>query len=83
MEYSIYEKLSAISQEMVGDNIPTTLFHYTSLSSIINIINSKKIWLSHYRYLNDPKELKYGLDVIKWILKDEAIFKKSIDRSTS
>jgi len=37
-------------------------YHYTSTSTLLNIIFSKKIWFTDYRFLNDSHEIKHGLN---------------------
>lgn len=50
-------------QQLVDDlynNTPTVpLYHYTSLSGMMGIVNSKSIWTSEIKYLNDADELRY------------------------
>ncbi len=36
------------------------LFHYTTLDGLMGILNSRSLWCSHIRTLNDPSELQYG-----------------------
>lgn len=43
---------------------PGTLFHYTSGEGLLGILRSKTIWASHLRFLNDARELQYGLDLL-------------------
>ncbi len=42
-----------------------TLYHYTSQSGLLGIINSNKIWASHLLYLNDSTEFKYATDLMR------------------
>ena len=44
------------------------VYHYTSISSFMNIIETNELWLSHASFLNDPLEISFGLDVITNIL---------------
>jgi hypothetical protein len=39
------------------------LFHYTSISGLIGIITKLELWASDCRFLNDGKEISYGLDI--------------------
>lgn len=50
------------------DEIPTTLYHYTSQSGFKGIIESRSIWATHIRYLNDSQEFEYACTSIKEIL---------------
>ncbi len=40
------------------------LFHYTSLASFQEILRSRMLWASHFRYLNDVTEFTYAVKVI-------------------
>lgn len=39
---------------------PRELFHYTSVDAFVSIVEKQELWVSHYRYMNDTKELEYG-----------------------
>lgn len=41
---------------------PRTLYHYTSDSGLLGIIETKSIWATNVRYLNDSKEYALALD---------------------
>ena len=43
---------------------PDYVYHYTTIKSFMEIIESNEIWLSHASYLNDPLEINFGIDVI-------------------
>jgi hypothetical protein len=43
---------------------PTTLFHYTSPSSLLSILGSRALWATHVRFLNDQREFSYALDQV-------------------
>ncbi|MDC9523079.1 DUF2971 domain-containing protein [Pseudoalteromonas sp. Angola-31] len=38
------------------------LYHYTSLEGLLGVINSKSIWASHCKYLNDSLEYIHALE---------------------
>lgn len=40
-------------------------YHYTSVSSLYNIVNSKTFWLTNLKSSNDKKELSYSLPQFK------------------
>lgn len=40
------------------------LYHYTNAHGLSGIIESKKIWASSYRYMNDSQEFEYGFELI-------------------
>jgi hypothetical protein len=39
--------------------LPETLYHYTSMAGLLGIVQSRKIWASHIRYLNDHTEQEH------------------------
>lgn len=42
---------------------PKRLYHYTSLAGLRGIVESRGIWASHCRYMNDTREVQHGIDV--------------------
>ena len=44
--------------------IPQTLFHYTSTSGLLGILEQRALWASELRYLNDSVELTYGYQLL-------------------
>jgi hypothetical protein len=46
------------------------IYHYTSLEGLIGIVQDDCLWLTDYSYLNDPKELVYGSDLIKTAIQE-------------
>jgi hypothetical protein len=61
------EELDTLVMERAGwrhpDDFPEKLYHYTSSSAFLNIVNSGELWFTDYRYLNDLSELKYGISL--------------------
>ncbi len=41
-------------------NLPSVLYHFTSLPTLKNILENKSIRFSHYKCLNDETELNYA-----------------------
>lgn len=52
---------------------PAILFHYTTPIGLLGISNSKKIWATDLRFLNDKKEFQHSLDITHSII--EGFFK--------
>ena len=46
----------------------TTLYHYTGISGLLGMVESRKIWASHAYYLNDSKEILHSCDVLNEVL---------------
>jgi hypothetical protein len=44
------------------------LYHYTDMGGFAGILNSKQIWFTDYRHLNDKTELVHGIDIAKAML---------------
>lgn len=46
---------------------PSSLYHYTNGRGLLGILDSKptSIWATHILYLNDARELSYGVDLIR------------------
>jgi hypothetical protein len=47
------------------------LYHYTSLASLLKIVQSKHLWASEIHYLNDHGEMLAGVDAIERTILDE------------
>ena len=48
--------------------LPHTLYHYTNTTGMLGIIDSKRLWATHFQYLNDASELEYGYNIAKAII---------------
>lgn len=49
---------------------PKRLFHYTSPAGLIGIANSKRLFATHVRFLNDAKELGHAVDVARLVVEN-------------
>ena len=45
--------------------VPKVLYHYTSASGLVGILESENLWLSNAGFLNDPQELHHGIAVFQ------------------
>lgn len=45
--------------------IPSMLYQYTDIDAFQGIIEKNEIWATHWCYLNDKNELKYGIKLIQ------------------
>lgn len=41
------------------------LLHYTSVSSCLAILESESMWFGEFRAMNDPQELKFGVEFLR------------------
>lgn len=65
--------------EMFTQNVDKTFYHYTGISSLLGISNSKCLWASNIYYMNDSREVIEACDIL-----DQVIFEKiSQKESTS
>jgi hypothetical protein len=52
------------------------LYHYTSQSTMLKILDSKSFWATHIRYLNDSSEFNYAFGILQEAL--EIVRSKSL-----
>lgn len=60
----------ARSREGLQGDIPDLLFHYTTASGMRGILESSRLWATHYRFLNDASELSYGANLLESLLQE-------------
>ena len=44
------------------DDAVPDLFHYTNSAGLPGILRSRSLWATHFQSLNDPSEMRYGID---------------------
>src|ERR1039457_2451973 len=54
----------AIKANILFSPLGSPLFHYTSLATFNQILKTRKLWASHFRYLNDVTEFRYAVQII-------------------
>ena len=59
--------LQILNQKDVNENNPP-LYHYTSLQSAVNIIQTNRLRFTNVLYLNDPTEVKLGLKICEEVM---------------
>lgn len=47
------------------DEPTTTLFHYTDMAGLLGILKERRIWATHFQFLNDREELEAGRAAIE------------------
>lgn len=57
-----------VLQAQNRDIVTDPLYHYTSREGLIGIITTQQIWFTHYRYLNDDHEIRFGMNVANALL---------------
>lgn len=55
-----------------SEKIKAPLYHYTSMAGLVGILEKKSIWFTSMFHLNDPTELRYGIEVACSVLEQEA-----------
>ena len=46
------------------DDAVPDLFHYTNSAGLPGILRSRSLWATHFQSLNDPTEMRYGIDQV-------------------
>ncbi len=52
-------------KEILHRPAPPILYHYTTQQGLLGIITSKELWASHTQYLNDVREFRHALDIVR------------------
>lgn len=61
----ISTELSEAREVALSGDLPERLFHYTTAMGLKGILDSGRLWATHYRFLNDESEVDYGMFVVK------------------
>jgi len=57
--------IKAITKNLYSDIPKETLYHYTTFTGLVGIVDSQVLWASDIRYMNDSAELKHTADLIR------------------
>lgn len=60
-------------EQIVAPTNPELIYHYTNQSGLFGILDKKKIWGTHVRYLNDLQEVKAGEEAFRIVMNDRLI----------
>ena len=52
-------------KEILHRTPPEILYHYTGQAGLLGIISRQEIWASHTQYLNDQREFRHAIDLVK------------------
>jgi len=63
-------QISKEVQSLLSTPIPAELWHYTSLAGLKGIVESKRIWATDIRFLNDSQEYIHALELLEVVAKD-------------
>ena len=76
LQEDILDLAKAITVKIINDSPEkntTRLFHYTSAQGLSGIISNSNLWATDYRFLNDSREMKDGLDIAYKALSSQKI----------
>lgn len=59
-----FNKFDRTIKELASREPPERLYHYTTNSGFLGIVQSKELWASDLRFLNDSREIRHGLELI-------------------
>jgi hypothetical protein len=68
MQKRYESQLSSFETHLTASGVPDRLHHYTSLYSLIGIVDQKEIWFTNIDYLNDISEFREGKELFLEIL---------------
>jgi hypothetical protein len=57
--------------DLISRPIPEVLWHYTTFAGFQGIFNSKKIWATEYRFLNDQEEFNHAKKLAQKLLEEQ------------
>jgi hypothetical protein len=60
-------------------NPPAILYHYTSMSALLSIVKSGRIWATHCRFLNDRSEITMMWNAVHKRLEERIALERSSD----
>ena len=52
-------------KEILFRQPPEILYHYTGQKGLLGIIGKKEIWASHTQYLNDQREFRHAIELVR------------------
>jgi hypothetical protein len=58
---SIVDSIYDILPELYINPATKNIYHYTNSNGLLGILNSKKLWLTEFSYMNDPDEIQHGM----------------------
>ena len=64
------QEIEQLTRELYADIPQGTLYHYTTLTGLLGIVERRVLWASDIRYMNDSAELRHTADLIKMEVRD-------------
>ncbi|MBM9537075.1 DUF2971 domain-containing protein [Desulfobulbus alkaliphilus] len=59
------QEIEQLTRELYADIPQGTLYHYTTFTGLLGIVESRALWASDIRYMNDSAELRHTADLIR------------------
>lgn len=59
------------------DPVPRVLYHYTTAEGLLAMLQTGRLWATDSRYMNDPSELRYSIELLGKVLEGERRTNKS------
>jgi hypothetical protein len=82
LEQDFARMLNRIISSIPPVAIPSVVYHYTSVAGMIAILDSKSLWATEARYLNDSTEMTYAADEVIAPLVERRVANEPHDRRT-
>ena len=64
-ERAMDRQIKTITENLYADLPRESLYHYTAFSGLMGIVESRSLWATDIRYMNDSAELKHTVDLIR------------------
>ena len=65
--YDSFNEQNMLEQQ-AKDVVSQPLYQYTNAAGLKGIFDSQQMWFTDYRFLNDPSELRHGMDTARELL---------------
>lgn len=62
---NVAEAIGRIRRQLSPRRLPKTLYHYTSLNGALGIIDSRALWAACVEDLDDPSEIRHGVEIVQ------------------
>jgi hypothetical protein len=66
-----FDVLDRVPSMLANRTPEDVLYHYTSQKGFLGIVEKKKLWATHIRYLNDSQEFEYAIALARTQLEKE------------
>jgi hypothetical protein len=60
-----------LAWEKVHQDPPQILYHYTAAEGLLGMLQSRQMWATNVRFMNDTSELDYGIRLVREIFEEK------------